>query len=376
MLQKTIKVFDKGLIDRLESRAIPDGALSASKNWVTKGDKMELRRGYKILGTENSGTGKITGLHVTRNAAGTEIPVRTRDRKIEYYTASSDTWTEISTNVLDTLDNNADVSFADYVSRAGYQLWISAPNSGLIKILTANMGSHKDNFDSTKNYEGRIRIKLNRMFLWNRVKDKSGVYLSYIDTETYTTVTAEALSDTASGTLAAVTGIRTCFGVSITDTSSGEVFTDNYDGTLTGSAGGTGTINYSTGAFTTNQSGAGEATYQWENSTTNGIADFTKSATRTAGQGAIFRQDDNGGNLQTVLSYKDTEYCIHEFKTWGLTLGRDDTTATNLIFRGSAGIPNWRAAVETEDGIYYIDDVDENDPRFRLMSYDEGSDQV
>lgn len=79
----------------------------------------------------------------------------------------------------------------------------------------------------------------------------------------YTDVVAEAITDVASGTACLKAGgaTRNCFAVVITDTSSGEVFTDNfYLGALTGSLGGSGAINYITGAFTiTGQSGAGTA---------------------------------------------------------------------------------------------------------------------
>lgn len=122
--------------------------------------------------------------------------------------------------------------------------------------------------------------------MWDLANDKTGLYGSYIDEANSTTETGEIIADTATGTLAFKAGDakRTCFGVVITDTSSTEVFTDNYNGVLVGSLGGTGTINYTTGAFTTSQSGAGTATYQWEMSNNNGITDFTKSATRVAGQ--------------------------------------------------------------------------------------------
>lgn len=72
--------------------------------------------------------------------------------------------------------------------------------------------------------------------------------------------------------------------MTITDTSTGEVFTDNFSGVLSGTLGGTGTINYMTGAFTTSQSGAGTVNYQWEMTNNKGVTDFTKSATRLAGE--------------------------------------------------------------------------------------------
>jgi hypothetical protein len=81
------------------------------------------------------------------------------------------------------------------------------------------------------------------------------MYLSYIDKSTYTdytAVTAEAIgalgSTTYSGTLAAKAAKRTVFLVVIKE-AGGETLIDNGDGTLTGNQGSTGTINYSTGAY-------------------------------------------------------------------------------------------------------------------------------
>ena len=81
------------------------------------------------------------------------------------------------------------------------------------------------------------------------------MYLSYIDKSTYTdytAVTAEAIgalgSTKYSGTLAAKAAKRTVFPVVIKE-AGGETLIDNGDGTLTGNQGSTGTINYSTGAY-------------------------------------------------------------------------------------------------------------------------------
>jgi hypothetical protein len=63
-------------------------------------------------------------------------------------------------------------------------------------------------------------------------------------------------------------------------------------------------------------------------------------------------------------------------KSWALTITSDDTNATNLIYRENVGIPNWRAAVPTGNGIYFIDDLDQTDPKFRLLTLDSGSTQV
>jgi hypothetical protein len=76
------------------------------------------------------------------------------------------------------------------------------------------------------------------------------------------------------------------------------------------------------------------------------------------------------------MSIGGTEYCLHDTKTWALTLTVDDTNATNLIYRDRVGIPNFRAAVETGDGVFYVDDTDQNDPHLRLLSFDVGGSEV
>jgi hypothetical protein len=108
-------------------------------------------------------------------------------------------------------------------------------------------------------------------------QDPATLYGSYIDDQNvgdqYTAVTTEAIAGsgaTRTGTLAFKAGgaKRTCFNVSFTD--GVETFGDNFDGTLTGSAGGTGTINYATGAYaiTFNASATTVTSdYFWENAT-------------------------------------------------------------------------------------------------------------
>lgn len=395
MLNREYKTYKHGIIDTLEDHSTPHGAASRSLGFQTKGDKTELMRGRHLLGTENTGSGRISGIHVGERADGTQVLFKTYARKVKYYDTVTEDFIEISTDFLpaDVLTDGLgeDVSFSSYASLAGYQVWLNSPNGTLAKIMTANPGSITDMYLASKNFKGFINIKQNRMSLWQRgvsgsnsQRDLTSPYLSYIDAAAYTTVTTESLGSsgslTYSGTLAFKGGgaRRTCFGVVITDGT--ETFYDDYNGVLTGSAGGTGTINYTTGeysvTFNSVAGGAVTADYQWEDSTNTGIADFTKSAPRTAGQGATFRQDDGGSILQAILSFRDVEYCIHRIKTWALTLTATDTSATNLIFRHKVGIPNWRAAVPTGDGIYYVDDVDENEPRLRLLTLDSSSDQV
>ena len=386
MIIKQIEQYLYGIIDTLRSKDIPRGSMSSCLNWLALGNKIELRRGYTPLGNEGS-SGKITGLYRATMATGTEQVFRTRGKKAEHYNIITEVWDEIGTDILGTDADGSKISFAQYKSLAGDQLFFNSPNGPYIKIMLANPLSYSVIYDATKNYKGYIKIKLNRTFLWGRNADKTALYTSKIDNQTYTTVSGENVG-TGNGSLKTFTDTlafraggakRTCFAITATD--SVETFKDNNDGTLTGDKGGTGTINYTTGAisltFNTAPAGAQAitASYQWEDVTVGGIADFTFSATRVASEGDVFRQDD-GGILQTVLSFDNAEYCIHEHKTWVVTLSNDDTNATNLIYRNKAGIPARQASVDTEDGIYFMDKGDDKDYEMKLMTYAFNNDKV
>lgn len=386
--KKKIENFFKGLITKLEAKSIPRGASSDSLNWLTDGDKIELRRGMYLLGSD-VGAGRVTGLHRTKKANGTEILYKTWGKKLEYLDTVTEDWIEIGTDQLGTSADGEQVAFSDYVTSAGNQMWFSSPNSSLYKVMTANPTSLTDMYASATNFKGLISIILNRMFLWNTASDKAGVYGSYIDVLNSTAVsdesigTGDAIVKTFTGTLAFKAGgaKRTCFAIVANDEDSVETFSDDYSGILTGSLGGTGTINYTTGAISVTfvtAPGVGKdirATYSWEDSTNNGIADFTKSATRLAGQGFLFRQDV-GGDIKNVMTYNDIQYCLHQEKTWRLNIGVDDTEATNRIYRENAGIPNWRAAISTGEGIYFVDDSDVSNPQFRVLTLDAGSSET
>ena len=89
----SIKDFKYGLLSSEEEQSIPRGSATRSLNWLTKGSKIELRRGYFLLGlTENTGAGKITGLGVGQKQDGTDIIYRTRKRKLEYLDTATDDW--------------------------------------------------------------------------------------------------------------------------------------------------------------------------------------------------------------------------------------------------------------------------------------------
>jgi len=83
-----------------------------------------------------------------------------------------------------------------------------------------------------------------------------------------------------------------------------------------------------------------------------------------------------GGDFQNLASLNGKEYGLHKKATWAVEISVDDLDVTNIIFRNKVGIPNWRAMCETADGIYYIDDTDEIDPHFRILTLDTSSTEV
>lgn len=381
----------KGLVTRIEDEALKPGFASDSTNWLTLGDHIELRRGQTLMGTSVTGSGRISGLFVGTRYNGTQIPIQTQGRKVKYYDSVTEDWIETTTaNVLPAAADGEDIAIDKYHSLAGGFAYLSSKNSSIYKIPFANPGSIVDL--SSTDHRGKIRIKQNRMFLWDRKDtnggfDQTGLYGGRIDKDElsdYTTVTAEtgfagavdSANKTYTVTLAFKTGQpkRTCMYVSVYATTAAgvETFRDDRDGNLVSNFGGTGTVNYATGAvsvtfFNAPTSGSVAADYYWEDSSSAGIADFSKSTPRTAGQGFVFRQDDGGADMQNLGSIGGIEYCFHALKTWALTLSSDDTQATNLIYRARVGIPYWRAMCETGDGVYYVDATDENEPAIRLL---------
>lgn len=466
-----VKDFSKGTITRVEKESIPRGASSGSLNWISLGDRIELRRGQAVMGNAISGLGKITGMIVTERFDKTQVALRSRARKIESYNSVTETWDESGpTNILPIVADGEDVAFSSYHSIAGAMVHASSPNSSAYKILIANPTDALD--QGISDHRGKIRIKNGRTFLWDRKdtnggSDKTGLYGSWIDKDElsdFTEVVAESLgtgdattvtftgtltmqktnknftatvatdvlastahgfsngdplkftstttlpgglvagrvyyvvnkntddyqvSETRSGTVLDITSTgtgthtatkgvtRSVMYVRVTDTK--EQFQDDRNGNLIGNKGGTGTINYATGAYSVTFATAPAAaqgitaTYYWEDATDEGVWDFTKSSPRDAGEGFVLRQDDGGAELQNIATFANAEYCLHNSKTWALTISADDSTANQEIYRDRVGIPYWRAMVETGEGIYYLDDTDAVNPFVRLLTYGYGN---
>lgn len=157
-----------------------------------------------------------------------------------------------------------------------------------------------------------------------------------------------------------------------------EYLYDNKIGGLTSTPGGTGTINYVTGAFTLNFNTAPlnaqtiYAQYYIEDSTSGGVADFTVDG-GTTGKGKIFAQNDGSGAIQAVFPFDQVQYCFHILKTWYLTLTTDDTKAQNLPYRSNLGLPYFRAGYPTDDGIVYLDNSNPSQPQVQVLTIDNNS---
>jgi hypothetical protein len=152
-----------------------------------------------------------------------------------------------------------------------------------------------------------------------------------------------------------------------------ETVTDDYNGNLTGDSGATGTINYTTGAYSfTLQNPATNTvsilcTYQFDTPNYSGVTDFTKSNPRTSGQGSILRQDEDGLTTQNILTFAGHEFCFHNLRTWALDITNDDTNATNEPYRSRIGISNYTNALATSTGVYYINDIDKNNIKLERL---------
>jgi hypothetical protein len=382
----------RGLVTAVkDTKTLKPGTAIENKNWATAklGDHIELRRGSALLGaTRQTGAGKITGLGVAVDYNGDEVAFFSHGRKVKYYDADADDTVEVldrsgSGNLLSLASDGEDCWFAPNQNLGGSNMYVGAPHSTIWKIPVANKTHAVDQAVSSFRF-GSLRFSQGRAFAGRRYgttagnQDLTGMYLSDIDQanlSSFTQVTGESFGTgngatlTFTHTLATLASTpKTAMYVAVTDGT--ESFVDNRDGTLTGSAGGSGTVNYATGAVsvTFNAAPANLAaitcSYYVEDATSDGPLDFDTSSTG-AGKAKIFRQDD-GGPFMAALNFLDVNYCFHLLKTWALTTTIDDTAATNLPYR-NIGIPHPRAVKETPDGILVIDTSNPNEPKVRRL---------
>lgn len=375
MKEFKVSEFFSGVQNKISAEDIAKDASSDSLNWLTVNGSLELARGRQVIGTEGS-IGGVYGEIFAPKRDGTKVHYRKINTKIQYWNGTA--WTDVVTG----LTAGSNYTFSSYISLLGAYVYATGVD-GLYKIATANPTSYKQMYDSTKNYKGYSIVNDQRMFMWNISSpntDKTGLYLSKIDPQgtNYTTVTGEVLgasgATTYTGTLSAVTGVRFCHITSITGTTGAgvETFTDAGSGTLTSDKGGTGTINYATGAYSITfnaitTSGNVLANYQWEDSNVGGITDFTFSATRLAGEGDIISQEYLGEPIQNVLVFEGKYYSWKKTCVYELDLTNDDTNATNKVYRSDIGIPSLRSCISTGKGMIYLDTANPSKPILSIL---------
>lgn len=358
----TTEAFTEGIHNVLNDELIPKSAASRSLNWITKDGKIELTRGRQSVGGDGA-SGKNYGVHFAYKVDGSPVQFQKVGTKIQYL--EGETWTDVITGL-----SLADYVFVNYQSLAGAFLYCFGPD-GIYKVAVANPGQYTSLYDAARNFKGYAFIDSGRAVMWGVAKDPTGLYGSWIDGQNasvYTTVVSEATAGT-SGTLAFKGGgaTRTCFGVQITITTGGQVYTDDYNGNLVGSSGGTGTINYTTGAWTVSAGGAGTATYQWEDSNQKGITDFTKSATRLAGEGFIVRQDAGGDAIRVVIPLAGSYFSLKGSTCYQFTPDSTDLSPVNKIFRTNIGVKTLRSAIGTGAGILYMNTANPTYPQLEIL---------
>ena len=368
--KKEIKAFVSGTHNTLSDELIPNDAASSSHGWLTKDGKIELMYGRQAVGAEGT-SGKNYAEHFGYKTDGTSVHFRKVDTVVQYLNGT--TWTDVITGLT-----ASDMTFTNYSSLAGNFVYIGSPDDGLFKIVTANPGSYTDVYDSAKNFKGYFFIDKGRSIMWNTATDSTGLYGSYIDSQdsdVYTTVAAEAIGSLGStnytGTLAFKAGgsTRTCFGAVFTDGTTS--LTVDFTGNVTDASAGSGTLNFTTGAyditFDATTVGAVTCTYQWEDSNASGVTDFTKSATRLAGEGFVVRQDVGGDAIQAVIPHDGSYFSMKENSVYQFTLDILDLNPTNLIVRTDVGISSLRAATATGAGIVFMNTGNPSDPQVNIL---------
>lgn len=368
--EQKIRLLNKGIYSSLDAENIPPESASDAKNFVSKLDGLELVRGKELVGNLTTGAGGIYALHVGYTATGTAVVFRKTSTAIQYLAGA--TWTNIVTGL--TADSEYTVMNVANLAGDFVVFW---GVDGIYAIPTANPASYRSMYNATYNYKGRAIFDAGRSVLWNNTKDLTAVYISKVDTASYTTVTNEnvgtgdGVAVTYADTLVQATGTRFVFGITVTD--GVESFIDNRDGTLTGSAGGTGTINYVTGAISVTfntavvNTTAILCTYQYWDANSGGFSDFRYTATRVAGEGDVFRQDFGGDAVLNVVPLEGSYFSFKKRSVYQLTLSDDDLTATNKIYRTGVGIPNWRCVKPTSTGIIYINTANPDGARLEIL---------
>jgi hypothetical protein len=185
------------------------------------------------------------------------------------------------------------------------------------------------------------------------------------------------------GTLAfkGTTPTATCHALALNTNPSSVTATDNFLGVISGT-GVTGTINYTTGAFSLTFTTAPAAamqirmSYQWENSNNSGLTDFTKSATRLAGEGFVVRQDIGGDAIQKVHILNDVYYSLKKNSAYALSISTDDLSINNGVFRSDIGVSNMNASVSIGEGVIFMNTANPEKPYVTILQRNPVGDNI
>ncbi len=397
MKQYPFANFKYGIINKIPVQQVPDGAAYDSLNWLTMQGRIELVRGYTPLGTEVAGAGRVTGLKTGIRADGVNVAFKTYGKKAAYYSDAIGEWTEIGSDLLgsgvvDSLGVAEDISLEFFEPIAGKQIWLNSPHAGPYKIMVTNPTDAISMYDSSKNYKAYMRIYDNQAYIFNiDALDRTTVRTSYIEVRgraDYTQISAEAYA-TGNNTVGPYTHTlaqkasspkASFFDVSATDGT--ETFSDDMNGSMVGNLGGTGTVNYATGAMSLtfkNQTTANiTVTYRYIDETTTwtpsggalsgSIANFVISLPRVSGQPNVFQQA-HGGDIKAISSLQNHKFIGHQYAFWDILPSLDDTKTTNTIFRENIGVRTLRGMYTTPEGIYTVDLSDLTNPKFVIVAF-------
>jgi hypothetical protein len=371
------KLISGGIHNRIISTEIPNTAGKDGLNWVTVDGGIELAKGKEILGVEGA-SGKVYNLFYGNKSNGTKVLFVKHGTKISYWNGS--TLVNVITGLSETF-----YSFNNYTSITG-NYTIIAGAEGIWKIHNANPASALSLYVDGINYKGKMYIDKARALMVDVENDKTGLYGSYIDKVTLTTVSTENIGNgngsqtVFTGTLAFKSGYpqANCSGIAI-KLGGTQIAKDDFNGNIvaTGATGVAGTINYITGAFSLTftvapASGSGgqiHADYQWESSNNGGITDFRYTTpVRLAGEGFIIRQDEGGDPIYKIVIGSDgAYYSAKQYSFYRLYIDSTDTKPDNQLFRKDIGIPNVNGVVSAGIGIIFMNTANPGKPQLTLL---------
>lgn len=381
--------FSLGLVNALADSKIKDGAASDVLAWLCLEDRIKLTGGYDQVGADTPTAG-TNNIFTATKTDGTKVIWKKNGAKL-YAKDGSAAWAEVGSSLFGTNAASDICSFVLWESFNGAWVWVSSPNSSLWKIPVANPTSVVEY--PSAGYKGYLAIIKSRLWVWGwpttgGSDDVSGFQGSFIPPADignahYTAVASESIG-TGTGAQTTFTdtlnfkaggSTRNCFSVSATDGT--ETFSDTGSGTLSGSAGGTGTINYSTGAisvtFAVAPAGAAPITsgYIWEDEASSGLADFSPLSSTAGDSKAHYLSQPTGGSMRAAYEFNGQAYCVHERAVWRVTFDAYGDPTTNLVWRSGSGTTKVLGAVPTSDGIYYLDDSDPDKPNVRVITLDQ-----